>query len=263
MGSDEERGGRMRITSMGDGPLTRFVRFLVTVVVILLILLGTGAVLVRLEGGRTFVEDQLERVLAHELTIERARIGWPYELVVENLRSDGFGEGAAGFSAKEVRIGWGIRPRATVEVRHGTLRLVRDSEGRWAPDAFAGLGDLPVESISDISRLTAALRERYAVHVSDSDLEWDDAEGQLLAAAGGVTFDMTPVRIPGRRMSHYRLRVQHMLEPDHARRSEMVREWLASSGKDYVEIHREDEQHEGFWEPKDEESGASDVKESE
>lgn len=256
MNNQEESHGRMRISSPDDERMGRFARFVITILVLAAILVTTVFFAVRTETGREIIKGWLEKRLGMELTIERARIGWPYVLIIEMPASKSFRSGEKpGFKAQEVRIALGIRPIWRVSVHRCVLYLVRDSDDNWNPEFFGKLGDLPLKNIGEISRVTGGFRKNTALDITESSIRWLNSKGSLTASASGISFSLTPVRIPGRRMYHYYLAVYNVLGPDSARVHDIEREWLASDISDYVEIDRSERRRPvsggEFWEPGD------------
>ena len=227
----------MKVSSVEEGRQGCLGRLLGTLVVLALILLVTVYFAARTEGGRAFVEDRLERRLGVALTVGGTAIGWPYALVIRDVASDGFGqEGRAGFHADEVRISrLHPRLRRCVTVHRPVLHLALDDDGAWRPAAFARLGELWRMELGEVSRATTGWREQTTLHVHEASLRWYDQEGQERASAGGVSFQVVPVRIPGRDMFYCRLSAYNVSGPDGERLHDVETEWLTSErGRDVL-----------------------------
>ena len=229
------------------------VRFLVTVLVLVLIVLVTGFFAAKTEGARRMVEDRLTKLLGVPVRVEQIRIGFPYALVSDRAASKGFEEGEPGFRAQEVRVCAGIRPFCRVSILRAELRLVRNRDGMWEPTALAGLGEAVTGNVAGISGLTESLRRRVLLRVRDSSIRWRDTGGAEVAMASGVDFKMAPVRFPGRRvLFHYDLSVRNWADSDGRKLHDLEREWLAWEKTDYLEMVRAGrparEANKGFWE---------------
>jgi len=230
MDAGEEKKGKKR----------RLPGCLATVVVLGALLLGIILMVLRSQGGKDFVEDRLKKWLGHELTIRGVTLGFPLDLVVEELVSKDFDlPGEGGFKAEELRIGARGFNRLRIAVYKGRLNLVRREDGGWEPGFFSKLGDLPKRSISEISRLTSGFRNSVVFVINDGRISWLGPDGRLEAEAGGIVFRVTPVGVPGRQMFHYYLSVYTVVGPDGGRGHDIEREWLASDDHDYLELYRE------------------------
>lgn len=238
----------MKVKTPGDGSNV-VGRFLVTVLVILIVLLVTLFFAVRTSGGHDFIEERIEKQIGIRVSAERMRIGWPYALVLEDVTTDGFTDDGleSGFAAQEVRLGPSLRARYRIFIRRGHLRLVETSTTVWEPACFARLGEWPYGDLADVTRLTAFADGRMDLEVSASRVEWVDASAAVIAAAHGISYRVTPVRIPGRRMQHHALSLYSMTRPDAERLSDIDREWLSSDSIGHVELV--DEQNEKTVQP--------------
>jgi hypothetical protein len=215
-----------------------FSRFLITTAVLAAILLIAGWFAARSEGGRELIESQLAKRLGMPVAIERTRIGWPYELVLENLRTPGFeAAGSAGFSAAEVRIGLGIR-RWKLRLRQVIVRVMDEGDGQWAPGCLGRLGDLRDMRARDIVRATDGIRDRVSIRLTDSALGWLDAEGNEVASARDVNFRMLPVRIEKRRLHYFALDVYRATGVALGATRDMHWEWLTTQELEYIELSR-------------------------
>lgn len=256
MVKSEKPQGKVKITpadGRGSGCLPGF---LLTTAVILAILLVAFFLLVRTEGGKETIRGMLSSRLGFEVDARRTRIGWPYALVIEGIVSrDTLPSGEPLFAAREIRVALGIRPRLRIRVRNSGLNLVQGEDSDWRPASLRRLGDLPLENIVEITGLTSGLREKARIEIADSSIRWIDVDGKLMAAARGMTFRVSPIRLPNRRMYHYHLEIYDVLAPDASRVHDIQREWLASDTRDYVEIGRSGREtaalQSGFWEARE------------
>ena len=84
--------------------------------------------------------------------------------------------------------------------------------------------------------MTASFRQTFRVTVRAGEIEWLAADGQECAAAQGIRFVLTPVRVPGRRFFHYVLDVHSIRGAAAAGLRDMRWEWLASETMPYIEL---------------------------
>jgi hypothetical protein len=251
MARDDTEEGKVTIRAAGEERGGCIVRFLVTTLVLGIILLVGLLFVVRTEGGRQLAAGMVGKRLGLEMNVGVARIGLPYDLVMEDVVSiEALPGGEPLVSIKELRVGLGSTLR--VRVHHCVLNLIRQEDEAWLPGSMARLGDLPMKNVAEISRLTAGFRKRVSLRVTDLSVRWLNSKGQPMATAGGVTFNMEPTQLPDRRMYHYHLSIYHVLGPAEAKVHDVEREWLAAEGMDYVEIGRSGRQtslsQRGFWE---------------
>jgi hypothetical protein len=230
------------------GPVSRF---LATLLVVLAILLTTLYFAARTEGGRSFLQEALEKRLGEGVALANARIGLPYDLVLGGIASQDYDGGGSGFRCEEARIGLGFGRMRMTLVRP-ELNLRRTSDGAWGPDPFGGVGDLPWKTVGEVSELSGDLRKHTVLRIRGGSISWLDERGIALASVGGVSLDVVPVRFPGRRMYHYRLSADSVLGVDGVRINGLEREWLSSDDKAYLELSRNDPEGQfplrGFWE---------------
>jgi len=252
MGGGESSGGRMSVKGRGSGCFSGLRRFAATVFVLVAIGLVTLLFLVRTGGGRSLIEDRLSRFAGQPVTVERARIGWPYVLVLEGVQTEGFGAaGRPGWSVAALRCGLDPHGRRRLTLRQPRAHLVRNTEGAWRPSVLSPLGELAAGDIGDIAGATRPFRARWVVKAVHGSVRWLDARGVETGAAEEVTFAMQPVHVPGRRMVYYRLAVDTLRRGARAARF-VEREWLASDADAYLELHAGGEPLEragGFWQP--------------
>jgi hypothetical protein len=227
----------MKVKTPGDG--TGVVgRFVITVLIILMVLLVTIFFAVRTRGGHDVVEERLQKYFGMELTVKRMRVGWPYALVLEELRTKGFDEEGAmpGFAAQEVRLGPSLHGWCRVFIRRGHLRLVESAGQVWEPAFFTRLGALPYGDLADVARMAPLTSGHVDFELNGGRIEWLDQDSTLVAAAHGISYRLTPVRIPGRRMQHHALSLYSMTRPNGARMTDVSREWLSSDTIPHVEL---------------------------
>ena len=234
--SDIDPRIKMRVSSPSGGILRRLVSFVVALAMILAIFMITGLFLVRTEGGHEFVQSRAEAFLGMETSVQRVRIGWPYQLVLEKVNTAGMDHKRPGFKALEVRVAaaWPLALR--VRVHRGVINLIRQPGGSWEPETFSRLADLPFRNVSYISEMTEQLRRRIRLEMTDCSVYWMESSGQTIAGAQGMAFDVRPVSMPGGNYYHYRLAVYNMTDPNAGQFYDMEREWLASDVKPYIEL---------------------------
>lgn len=227
--------------------------FVVTSLVVIVVLLAFGFVAVRTDGGREVIRDWLSGQVGAELEIGKARIGWPYVLVLEEVTSrDKFSDGKPLLVIQRIKLGLGYRPHLRLSIRDCRLDVVRAEDGGWRPAAFGRLGELPLKNVAELTRMTTEVRRRMSLDISGGVIRWWDLETKPSLEVRGVAFRLASVRLPTRRMFHYHLSVDTVLGAGRDPVRDIEREWLASGELDYVEIGRSGGGTpglpQGFWE---------------
>lgn len=232
--SDSDKGN-VRVTA--PRRMGRLTKILIVLVVLALILLVTGLFVARSGGVRETVEEWIEKRLGTDVEVGSTRIGFPYDLVVENVVSaDHASSGEPLLTIKQIRVGLGKRSRWHVGLEGVTLNLSLGRDGAWVPVGFASLGELPRQDARMISQLTRGFRKRVSLALDDSRIRWLDADGVLRAVARGLSFRMVPVQMPKREMYFYRVRIFSATYANQQVEQDIEREWLASDNRDFVEI---------------------------
>jgi len=225
----------MRVLS-GDrkkGFISGFIVWMTVLVVIVMVALWFAA---RSERGRVFVESNISKRLGMKVSIESMHIGLPYVLVVENLRTAEFeAAGTPGFSAAEVRLWRGFN-YWNIKLKQLIMRLKDDEKGSWTPVQFVRLGDLKDADIPDIVRLTEDIRKKVRLRISNSNIEWLNESGAVIASAVNVDFRMLPVHIDERKMHYYLLNIYNASGITLNEGRDMHWEWLTTPKTDYIEL---------------------------
>jgi len=224
----------MKVLS-GDKKSGAFSRFFVIIFLLVFILLVTLWFGARTDSGRDLVESKLSDHFGVEVSIESMRIGWPYVLVLDNLRTFGLeAAGTAGFSVYEVKLGWW--GRWNLCLKQLIVRVQDDGDGNWKPDSIARIGDVRDAKIIDIVHLTKNLRKKMRLRVVDSNIGWLDVDGVEIASARKVGFRMLPVHIDDRKMHYYVLDIHNAIGLALDGGRDMRWEWLTTPKTDYIEL---------------------------
>jgi hypothetical protein len=227
-------------------------RAAVTVVVVILILAVFGLFAMRTEMARTSVEEHLERQTGMDLSVERTRIGWPYQLVIEGITTEESEDGPlSGFSAKEIRVGLDCRLKVVMKVKRGIVNLLRIEDGTWRPTFFARLGAL--RQLEQVADLTKGFRRTVRLEIDRGSILWFDCDGSRIARAEDMDFSMTKVALKNQReMYHCSLSVFSITHEDGGRTPNVKREWFFTDEDRFIEIEHSAETGEspsghGLW----------------
>ncbi len=220
------------------------IRYLGLIVLSLLaILYVAGQVMARTAGFRDLVGQRLEARLGLPVKIEGSSVNWRFDLTLDSLVTEGTKrKNSPGLRARRVHLAWsfrdlwrrGITLRA-VELDRCAVVFGRAVDGGWTPREFQPLSDVlgqwlefdlraPARDTGqaggkESAREPDAGREgrswRDQVKDSGTRLTLDQAEvtwwgdgDTPLATVEGIGLNVTPVRVPGRELTHVKLEVR-------------------------------------------------------
>ena len=206
-----------------------------TLLVVAVILLAFGFFAARTAGFRDYAQDAIEKLTGARFVAGDSRIGWPYDLVLENVRlRDNGAAGEGGLEIRELRIGLCLDLTRRVEIVAPVLRMERSADGNWKPDLAAPLGAL--SRLGQVSELVSQQDENVLVKITRGQIDWTDERGGRLSAAHDFDLTITPLRVGERRMWHFLLSAREIAAPGGAPRQNVRWEWLATAGRNYIEI---------------------------
>ena len=210
-----------------------------TIVALLVVVYFALYFAARTDGFRSFVEDKFEQHLALKVRIQKTWATPTLDLVIQDLKANGGGEhGEPGFHLQKAVVRWSLRnifsPERSIlrglAIEDCRVSFAPDESGRWQPLALEKLAnwvaewgkfqlepgkkkaDPDAEKNPDVKPgklpdLSPDFWESIQLSVTDSQVVWSDADGRELAEAGGIAFNITPVRLPNRKMTHYLLKI--------------------------------------------------------
>ncbi|MDA0322300.1 MAG: hypothetical protein O2923_06235 [Verrucomicrobia bacterium] len=210
-----------------------------TLIIVVLIVLVFGFLAIRTRTAAHWLESYLGDRLGVPVSIEKSSIAWPYDLVIEGLRTAEEYDGPD-FSAVELRIRWTRRFQTSIELRRAMLVMRSTPEGEWLPAIFAALG--PLQNIEEISAVTDSFEQKVVVSITDSSVKWEDEHERDLASATGIRFSMMPLQLPTRTIVHYHLYIRRADGGGGYMLRGVEREWLAGEDNTYMELMRRENQ---------------------
>lgn len=226
----------MRLISNGEGKRGIIMRTFATLVVLTIVLMITFFFIVRTDGAREFIEKRLSKRLGISVEIEKARIGFPYVLVIENMRTSDFGvAGAAGISAEEIRIGRRLLTW-TLGLQNCILRVKQDVDGAWNPPVCAKIGNWLGSGVEQLTSLTMRFRDNVSIDLVDGEISWLAEDGSEVAVLREVGFSLRSVKVEDRILYYYLMTVYSAEGTPYSGSHDMKREWIATEAIDYIEI---------------------------
>ncbi len=218
----------------------RFRTIVVTTLIVAVIVLVTGYLGMRTEVAKKWVEGYFERRTGLKVTVKNVRIGWPYDMVIEGMKSAPIkGTDYASVSADTIRLGLRFGPLFKVEVAGARIQLQTTDDDRWEPDFLARLGKL--RSVEEIAGLTARVRTHARIVLTRADIHWLNSRERRVARVDDLTFAMQPVVLHnGRRIYHCTMSAYEIVREDRSSISRMKREWFFTEANRFIEMAYED-----------------------
>lgn len=187
---------------------------------------------------RDSVCERLSAAAGMKVEAQSSKLGMPFTMVLQDVKTESYESGAAGFMFRTLRITPSLSGRWHVSADSGSMRLARRSDGVWDPPVFADIGALPAGDLRSVSAFSAAFCRDITLEVNGLTVRWIAGDNEV-AAAGGVSFAVKPGELPGRSVLHHVLAAAGVAGPGGARSSNVRREWLAGTGIPYKELSRD------------------------
>lgn len=212
----------------------------VTLVVLAVMLYGAALAISRTGGFRAYVQADLSEAAGFEVALRDARLTPGLALVVEGVAAGRFdAPGTPCLQADRVVLGWslfssgGTRLRS-LAVETGRLAFARSADGSWTPRPLAGAAEALLRGAGitpDAANPPAAPSlPSLRVTLRGVDVVWWKADRSRLASLAGLSLDVTPVVLPGRRLVHI-LAAAESVEPVEGARGGPLRiEYLWGGG---------------------------------
>jgi len=217
----------------------RAVGLIGSLIIVVVIVLVFGFFAIQTRTAAQWLESYLGDRLGVPVSIEKSSIAWPYDLVIEGLRTAEEYDGP-GFSAVELRIRLTRRFQTSIELRRAMLVMRSTAEGEWQPAIFAALG--PLQNIEELSAVTDSFEQKYVVRITDSSVKWEDEHERELASVTGIRFSMMPLQLSTRAIVHYHLYIRRADGGGGYMLRGVEQEWLAGEDNRYMELMRRENQ---------------------
>jgi len=190
--------------------LRSLVHAAVTLAVLAAMLYGAALAISRTGGFRDYVQADLSEALGFEVALHDARLTPGFALVVEGVAAGRFDSpGTPCIQADRAVVGWSLlAPEGTrlrsIAVETGRLAFARAADGTWTPRPLAGAAGLLLQGAADESGGPGppAAVPGLRIALRGVDVVWWKADRSRQAACTGLSLDLTPVVLPGRRMVH-------------------------------------------------------------
>lgn len=245
------------------------VRVVVTVLVLAAVLYVAALLAARTDGFRSYAEEYLGEALGVPVHIGRTWAAITLDVILEDVSTKGSEEPASpGFRVREIALQWsafralvegGYLVRG-IELKDVDLAFVAGPEGGWEPKGLGRLGDglarwvgvavdMSEESPEPPGEADRVGRgkgqgiskkpsprfwQKVGYDVGKANVFWWDAEGRELASAKGIDLRITPVNLPGRRLTHYLMNVARARTGDGRRVEDLKFEMLKTGAENIV-----------------------------
>jgi hypothetical protein len=165
-----------------------------------------------------------------DVTVGKARLALPYDLVLEHLRPRGEATNGS-LTVREVRLQWQLDGSPVVKVRGAELTLVNAGTGGWQPEAFAGVGTL-----SDVRQTPALFSELpgLTLDVRDSAVQW--TTGTNTWGVQGLAFRSLPVRVGTQAWRYFELQASQVNRAGGMIGRAVRRVWISAPENGYLEL---------------------------
>lgn len=203
-----------------------------TIVLIVLILLVALVFAVRTRGARELMSDYLRNRTGLDVVIGAARIGLPYDLVLENIGSRTNRGGR--IRVAEVRMGVRWNGTMPVRIRGADIEFQRTPAGAWEPDTFERIAAL--SDVRETAQIFNGMPRRMTVDVRDSRVTWTDAGGTETASIQGLNFRAACIETSGDTLLYCKLFAADVRRPTGGRGKALHRIWIIADRNPYVEV---------------------------
>jgi hypothetical protein len=191
------------------------------------------------DGFRSYAEEYLGNRLGIPVSIKRIHATPALDIVLSGVMTEGISrKGTAGYRVQEAVVRWSVLNKvlsrgeilSALELNDFGVSFAPGESGEWEPSALAKLGSWVADwGRFDLSKPAAATAQtapdekegtpgpnvqsefldRISLSIKNGDMSWWDADKRELASAAGVRFDITPLSLPNRKMTHYFLTLEN------------------------------------------------------
>lgn len=202
---------------------------------LLLIVYVAAQVMARTAGFRDLVGQQLELRLGLPVKIEDSSVNWRFDLTLINVATlEAKKPNSPALRAKRMFFAWSLSDRMrggpglrAVELDRCVMVLRRAEDGKWLPAGFQPLSNVLCKWLEfDLTGSTSLLAQvgaesagktgsrqdcppsqRFPFALRQGEITWWDGGDAARANARGVSVQITPVKLPGRALTHLNLAV--------------------------------------------------------
>ncbi len=251
-----------------EGRVRNFIiRFVRTSAVLLLIFYAAILLISRTDGFRHLVEDRISARTNSELHLGGVQINPRFEMLIHDIRMAGAPDDiAADFQIDSVRTSLSFHRLFSsgnsfpvlVEISGADLIFSRDENGGWLPAYFsersgffadlvgAGVRDIMAGSPESQDKSSGGETDLFDIRYSgffgeesgflarDVRIRWKEQDGSLLAELRDMNFDLTLLRVPGRKIQHCRFSAGYGLMVDGRSFQDMRMEFISAGGRTVI-----------------------------
>jgi hypothetical protein len=192
------------------------------------------------DGFRSYTEEYLGNHLGIPVHVKKVHATPALDIVLTGVMTEEITrKGTAGYRVRQAVVRWSVLNKvlsrgeilSALELNDFGVSFAPGESGEWEPSALAKLGswvadwgrfDLikPSSSVesetSDEKESTPAAPkvqsefwDRISLSIENGEMTWWDADKRELASASGIRFNITPLSLPNRKMTHYFLTLEN------------------------------------------------------
>ena len=188
------------------------------------------------DGFRSYTEEFLENHLGIPVHVKQIHATLGLDLVMTGvITQDSSQKGAPGYRVQEAVVRWSALNKVLsrgeillgLELKDCSVSFAPGDTGEWEPAALAKLGSELAEwgrfNLSEQSasialdkkeskpspRVQADFWDRINLSIENGDMSWWDVDKRERASAVGIRFNITPLSLPNRKMTHYFLTLEN------------------------------------------------------
>lgn len=194
------------------------------------------------DGFRSYTEEYLGNHLGIPVHVKSVHATPALNIVLTGVMTEGISrKGTPGYRVNEAVVGWSVLNKvlsrgeilSTLHLHDFSVSFAPGESGEWEPSALAKLGswvadwgrfdlckpsapsasgnpDQPEqEAAKPSSKVHADSWDRISLSIENGEMSWCDADKRELASATGICFNITPISLPNRKMTHYFLTLEN------------------------------------------------------
>lgn len=210
--------------------------------VALILVAGFGVFGARTDSARRLFENRLQRRTGLTAAVSSSRIGWPYDVVLENVTLSEpivLPDGADGerpvLRLEALRLGWRFHRGSAIVVRGADVTLYTDRAGRTHPPQWA-----PWTDVEDAGAVAAWVTRWFGdgtrVTIEGASIASRDAGNRTLTAVRNLRLWSAPLRVPDRSWRYFSMTADHVQRADGQTLTGLHQEWLVSAESSLIQL---------------------------
>jgi hypothetical protein len=217
-------------------------RFIVTVAILAAVFYVGIYLACGTDGFRSYAEEYLGTHLGLPVRVKKIHATPTLDIVLNGVMTEGVSrKGTPGYRVQEAVVHWSVLNKVLsrgeilsgLELNDFSVSFAPGESGDWEPAALAKLGSWVADwGRFNLSKPSAAVTpddpekaddvdaapaptvksdfwDRISLAIENGSMSWWDGDKRELASAAGIKFDITPISLPNRKMTHYILTLEN------------------------------------------------------